>query len=152
MSGQDSRNWDDIPTLKLEMDDDYEDRLKSKQSRRHERIEAVALKTILPGNPSRLQIRVGTAAKGVFDGLILDLSESGLRIRIPKALNKEELVKVGFILNDRTIKAKATTRWVDVKEKFCDVGLEFNDLPAEDVEFIGQLTTAAMLSRIGKVR
>jgi hypothetical protein len=152
MSGQDSKNWDDIPTLKLEMDDDYEDRLKSKQSRRHERIEAASLKTILPGNLSRLQIRVGTAAKGVFDGLILDLSESGLRIRIPKALNKEELVKVGFILNSRTIKTKATTRWVDVKEKFCDVGLEFNDLPPADVEFIGQLTTAAMLSRIGKVR
>jgi len=151
MSDQ-NKSWDDIPTLKLEMDEDYEDRLKSKQARRHERAEIATLKNILPGNLSRLQIRVGTAAKGVFDGLILDLSESGVRIRIPKALNNGELVKVGFILNKRTIMAKATTRWLEVKEKFCDAGLEFNDLPPADAELIGQLTTAAMLNRVGKIK
>lgn len=151
MSGQ-NKTWDDIPTLKLAMDEDYEDRLKSKQARRHERTEVASLKNILPGNLSHLRIRIGTAAKGVFEGLILDLSESGVRIRIPKALNKGELVKVGFFLNKQTIIAKATTRWLDVKEKFCDAGLEFNDLPPADAELIGQLTTAAILSRVGKIK
>jgi len=110
------------------------------------------LKNILPGSLTRLQIRVGTIAKGVFDGLILDLSESGLRIRIPKALNKGEQVKVGFILNQRTFMAKATTRWVSVKERFCDVGLQFEDLPVADGKLIAELTSASLLSRVGKVK
>lgn len=147
-----NKTWDDIPTLHLELDTDYEKRLKSKQARRHDRADAAALKSILPQNLSRLQIRVGTAAKGVFDGLILDLSASGVRIRIPKALNKGEGVKVGFILNQRTIMAKATTRWVEIKENFCDVGLEFTDLPPADAELITQLTSASILSRVGKIK
>lgn len=146
------KSWDNIPSLNLTLDTDYDNRLKSKEGRRHERTDAAALKNLLPGNLTRLPIRVGTMAKGVFDGLILDLSQSGVRIRIPKALNKGEQVKVGFILNQRTIMAKASTRWVSVKETFCDAGLQFEDLPSADAELIAQLTSASMLSRIGKVK
>lgn len=148
----DEKSWDSIPSLNLEMDDEYEDRIKSKEGRRHERTGAADLKKILPGNLSRLPVRVGTVAKGVFDGLILDLSESGMRIRIPKALNKGEQVKVGFIINQRTIMAKATTRWVAVKPTFCDAGLQFEDIPPADAELIAQLTSASKLSRIGKIK
>lgn len=148
----DKKGWEDIPSLSLELDTDYADRIKSKEGRRHERTDAAALKGILPGNLTRLPIRVGTVAKGVFDGLILDLSSSGVRIRIPKALNKGEQVKVGFIMNHRTFMAKATTRWVNVKERFCDVGLQFEDLPQADIELISQLTSASLLSRVGKVK
>lgn len=146
------KSWDNIPSLNLTLDTDYDNRLKSKEGRRHERTDAAALKNLLPGNLTRLPIRVGTVAKGVFDGLILDLSQSGVRIRIPKALNKGEQVKVGFILNQRTIMAKASTRWVSVKETFCDAGLQFEDLPPADAELIAQLTSASMLSRVGKVK
>jgi hypothetical protein len=144
--------WDNIPSLNLEMDNDYDDRLKSKEGRRHDRTDALALKKLLPGNLTRLPVRVGTVAKGVFDGLILDLSASGMRIRIPKALNKGEQIKVGFILNQRTIMAKATTRWVSIKENFCDVGLQFENLPAADGELIAQLTAASMLSQVGNIK
>jgi len=147
-----NKTWDDIPTLHLELDTDYAKRLKAKQARRHDRADASSLKSILPQNLSRLQIRLGTSAKGVFDGLILDLSASGARIRIPKALNKGEGLKVGFILNQRTIMAKAVTRWVEIKENFCDVGLEFCDLPSADAEFITHLTSASIMSRVGKVK
>lgn len=147
-----NKTWDDIPTLHLELDTDYENRIKSKQARRHDRADVASLKSILPQNISRLQIRVGTAAKGVFDGLVLDLSASGARIRIPKALNKGEAVKVGFMLNNRTIMAKATTRWINIKENFCDVGIEFSDLPPTDAELITQLTSASIMSRVGKVK
>lgn len=148
----DDKSWDNIPSLNLEMDNDYEDRLKSKEGRRHERTDAALLKKILPGNLARLPVRVGTVGKGVFDGLILDLSESGMRIRIPKALNKGELVKVGFIINQRTIMAKATTRWVSIKQTFCDVGLQFENLPPADGELISQLTSASMLSQVGNLK
>lgn len=151
MTGSENK-WDEIPSLNLEMDGDYEARLKAKQGRRHERSDAASLKNILPGNPARLPIRIGTAAKGVFDGLLIDLSASGLRIRIPKALNMGEAVKVGFILNKRTILAKATTRWVAVKERYCDVGLQFKDLAGDDADFIAQLTSASILSKVGKIK
>lgn len=148
----DDKSWDSIPSLNLQMDDDYELRIKSKEGRQHERTDATALKKILPGNLTRLPVRVGTAAKGVFDGLILDLSATGMRIRVPKALNKGEQVKVGFIINQRTIMSKATTRWVSVKQTYCDVGLQFEDLPPADGELIGQLITAALLSRVGNIK
>lgn len=146
------KSWDNIPSLNLEMDNDYDDRIKSKDGRRHERTEAADLQKILPGNQTRLQVRVGTAGKGVFDGLILDLSQSGMRIRIPKALNKGEQVKVGFIINQRTIMAKATTRWVSIKQTHCDVGLQFEGLPAADAGLISQLTSASMLSQVGSLK
>lgn len=148
----DEKSWDNIPSLNLEMDNDYEDRIKSKEGRRHGRTEAAILKKILPDNPTRLPVRVGTVGKGVFDGLILDLSASGMRIRIPKALNKGELVKVGFIINQRTIMAKATTRWVNIKQTFCDVGLQFENLPPADSELLSQLTSASMLSQVGNIK
>lgn len=146
------KSWEDIPTLKLEMDDAYEERIKSKEGRRHERADATALKSLLPGNLARLPIRVGTAGKGVLDGLILDLSQSGARIRISKTLNKGERVKVGFILNQRTVMANATTRWVSVKQTFCDVGLQFENLPPTDGELIAQLTAASMLAKVGNIK
>lgn len=148
----DDKSWDHIPSLNLEMDNDYDDRLKSKEGRRHERTDAAALKNILPGNLARLPVRVGTAAKGVFDGLILDLSESGMRIRIPKPLAKGEQVKIGFIITQRTIMARATTRWVSVKQTFCDAGLQFEDLPATDAGLIAQLTSASLLNRVGNIK
>jgi len=147
-----NKTWNDIPTLHLELDTDYEKRLKSKQARRHDRADAASLKSILPQKLSRLQIRVGTADKGILDGLILDLSVSGARVRIPKALHKREAVKIGFILNQRTIMAKAITRWIEEKENFCDVGLEFVGLPPADAELIAQLASASIMSRVGKVK
>lgn len=148
----DDKSWDNIPSLKLEMDNDYEERLKSKDGRRHERSDAAALKNILPGNLARLPVRVSTVAKGMFDGLILDLSESGMRIRIPKALNKGEQIRIGFIINQRAIMAKATTRWVNAKPTFCDAGLQFEDLPATDSGLLAQLTSASLLNRVGNIK
>ncbi len=148
----DDKSWDNIPSLNLEMDNDYDDRIKSKEGRRHERTDVTELQKILPGNLTRLPVRVGTAGKGVFDGLILDLSQSGMRIRIPKALNKGELVKVGFIINQRTVMAKAATRWVSIKQTYCDVGLQFEDLPGADAGLIAQLTSASMLSQVGNIK
>lgn len=148
----DDKSWDNIPSLNLEMDNDYGDRLKSKDGRRHERSNAAALKNVLPGNLARLPVRVSTVAKGMFDGLILDLSESGMRIRIPKALNKGEQIRIGFIINQRAIMAKATTRWVIVKQTFCDAGLRFENLPATDAGLIAQLTSASRLNQVGKIK
>ena len=132
----DKKDWDNIPSLKLEMDDEYSERLKAKEGRRHARTGITSLKKVLHGEIQSLPIRVATAQKGVFDGQILDLSKSGVKIHVPKLLEKGELTKVGFILNKTSVIVKAVTRWVDKVDDGCKVGMEFQDLPPNIQELI----------------
>lgn len=144
--------WGKIPSLDLEMDNEYDDKVKSKEGRRHHRTDIKTLKDVLHGEISSLPIRVATAGKGVFDGMILDLSESGCRIAVPKKLSKGELTKVGFIVNERTVVSKAITRWVEPKDYGCSAGLEFHGMPSELKEFLGTLSSASLFSKIGTIK
>ncbi len=144
--------WGNIPSLDLEMDNEYNEKLKSKEARRHHRTDIATLKDVLHGEISSLPIRVATAGKGVFDGMILDLSESGCRIAVPKKLSKGELTKVGFIINERTVVSKAITRWVEPKDYGCSAGLEFHGMPSELKEFIGTISSASLFSKIGTIK
>ncbi len=144
--------WGHIPSLDLEMDNEYEDKVKSKEGRRHHRTDIKTLKDVLHGDIASLPIRVATAGKGVFDGMILDLSESGCRIAVPKKLSKGELTKVGFIINERTVVSKAITRWVEPKDYGCSAGLEFHGMPSELKEFISTISSASLFSKIGTIK
>jgi len=146
------KNWDNIPSLNLEMDTDYSQKLQAKDGRRHHRTNATSLKGVLHGDVLSLAIRVATAQKGVFDGKILDLSESGVRISIPKLLVKGEPTKVGFVVNQRTIIAKAVTRWVSPKGAGCDAGLEFQSLTADDKELLSTISSASLLNKMGSLK
>ena len=91
MSDKEKTAWDKIPSLDLEMDDAYAERIEAKDGRRHRRTDIAVLKTVLNGDVSSLPIRIATAADGIFDGLILDLSESGCRIAVSQKLKEGEL-------------------------------------------------------------
>ena len=78
MSDSDKK-WDDIPSINLEMDTDYESRVKEKEGRRHARVNTQALQNILPQGTTSIPIRIATVKHGVFDGVISDLSQSGVR-------------------------------------------------------------------------
>ncbi|MBU0674941.1 MAG: PilZ domain-containing protein [Proteobacteria bacterium] len=145
------KSWDDIPSLNLEIDSTYSKRLEDAEGRRHTRTDGDALRRMLDGRDT-LPIRIATAQKGVFDGMVLDLSKSGVRLTAPKKLDKGELVKVGFMLNDRTIISKAITRWVSPKPNGCSAGLEFHDLPKDLAEYIASLSSANLLNKVGKVK
>ena len=144
--------WDKIPSLELEMDDDYGDRLKAKDGRRHHRTDISGLKTVLHGDVSSLPIRIATAANGVFNGIILDLSESGCRIAVPKNLKEGELTKVGFIINERTVVSKAIARWISPEDYGCSAGLEFQGLSADLKEFLGTISSASLFRKVGKIK
>lgn len=144
--------WDDIPTISLKMDDDYTDRVKSKEGRRHHRTDISTLKSVLHGDISSLPIRIATAASGIFDGMILDLSESGCRIAIPKKLNKKELCKVGFIINQRTVVSKAIAKWIEPKDYGCSAGLEFRGISSELKEFLSTISSASLFSKVGSIK
>ena len=145
-------NWDDIPSLNLEMDTDYESRVTGKEGRRHARVNSNALKKIISTSGTSIPIRIATASQGVFDGVIADLSQSGVRLTSPKSLIKGEKVKVGFKIDDRTIISKAIIRWICASEMYITAGVEFRGLSTSDEEFLGALATASMFNKTGIFR
>ncbi|MBU0479691.1 MAG: PilZ domain-containing protein [Proteobacteria bacterium] len=152
MTGDNNKTWDSIPSLSLEMDNDYEDRLKSKEVRRHDRAHFNTIKNLLHQNYTSIPIRIATAAKGTFDGVIIDLSASGIRVSIPKELNEGERIKVGFIINKRTIMANGVARWTCNDGDKHTAGIEFHGIAADDREFIGSLSAATLLMKVGSIK
>lgn len=152
MADKEKSPWDDIPSIDLEMDEGYAKRVEDKEGRRHHRTDISTLKTVLHGDISSLPIRIATAANGVFDGMILDLSESGCRIAAPKELKKGELTKVGFIINQRTVVSKAVARWISPKDYGCSAGLEFKGISGELKEFLGTISSASLFSKVGSIK
>jgi hypothetical protein len=153
MTADNKKTWDSIPSLSLEMDVDYEDRLRGQEGRRHDRTPFDTLKHLLHENHRSLPIRISSSAQGIFDGKIVDLSISGVRILMPKALNKGERVKVGFIINKRTILANAVTRWVRTEnDDQHTAGLEFHGIAADVQEFIDSLRSASLLMNVGSIK
>lgn len=142
--------WDQIPSLNLTMDEDYSERIKTKEGRRHPRSNLSTLKTILYSDVPSLPIRIASATHGVFDGLILDISESGCRIVVSKELRAGELTKVRFILDNRTILTKAIVRWASPEGDGCSAGLEFRDLTDDLKKFLGTICSASMFNKIGQ--
>ena len=145
-------NWGDIPSLNLEMDTDYETRVKGKEGRRHARVNSNALKDIVSTSVNAIPIRIATASQGVFDGVISDLSQSGVRLTSPKSLSKGEKVKVGFKVDNRTIISKAIIRWTCTSEMYITAGLEFRGLSSSDEEFLGALAAASLFNKTGVFR
>jgi hypothetical protein len=152
MADKDNELWDGIPSLDLKMDDEYADRVKAKECRRHHRSDMSALSTVLHGDVLSLPIRIATAADGVFEGLILDLSESGCRVALPKKLKEGEPAKVGFIINERNVITKAIVRWVTVEEFGCTAGLEFQGIAGDFKDFLSTISSASLFSNVGQVK
>ena len=149
MSDNEESAWDQIPSLNLTMDEDYSDR--AKEDRRHSRSDFSALKTVLHSDVSSLPIRVASAAHGVFDGLIMDISESGCRIVVPNKLKKGELTKVRFIVEHRTVITKAIVKWTSPKNDGCIAGLEFREIAHDLKKFIGTICAATLFNKGGQV-
>ena len=145
-------NWNDIPSLNLEMDDEYDKRQGDKERRHHPRVGIDGLRNVLATNVNHIPIRIATARQGVFDGAVIDLSQSGVRVSSPKQLSTGELVRVGFNINDMTIITKVVTRWAWPNDMSCNAGLEFQELTSSATEFLSALATANMFSKTGAFR
>ena len=141
--------WDQIPSLNLTMDEDYSGKVK--EDRRHSRSDLSALKKIIHSDVPSLPIRVASAAHGVFNGLIMDISESGCRIVIPNKLKKGELTKVRFNIEHRAVITKAIVRWTSPKNDDCIAGLEFREITHDLKKFIGTICSATLFNKGGKV-
>ncbi|MEN8136003.1 MAG: PilZ domain-containing protein [Thermodesulfobacteriota bacterium] len=152
MSDIEKKEWDKIPSLNLEMDDAYADRLKEKDGRRHRRTDIAGLKSVLKGDVSSIPIRIATAADGVFDGIILDISESGCRVAVRKKLKKDELAKLGFTINERAVITKAIARWISDEDYGCSAGLEFQGISGDLKEFLGTISSASLFNKVGQVK
>ena len=149
MDANKESTWDEIPSLELMMDEDYSEREKAKEGRRCPRADFSALKTVLDSDVSSLPIRVVSDAHGDFDGLIVDISESGCRIVVPNQLKKGELTKVRFVIHQQIVLTKAIVRWTSPKNDGCIAGLEFREIPRDLKNFIGTICSATMFNTCG---
>jgi hypothetical protein len=147
MSDDEKSAWDHIPSLALEMDDDYDERLNSREQRRHERADRSNLKMIIGSEKSSFRIRVATASQGIFDGQILDISESGCQIAIPKKLSEDELIKVKFFIKEDPVISKAIIRWVGSTSRYHKAGVEFVKLPPDTKELLGAISSASLFNK-----
>ncbi|MBC8208844.1 MAG: PilZ domain-containing protein [Desulfobulbaceae bacterium] len=152
MPDKEKTGWDQIPSLDLKMDADYTDRIKPNEDRSTHRTDIATLKTVLRDNVSSLPVKVATTAHGIMDGSLLDLSNTGCRASIPQKLNKGERAKVGFKINQRTIVSKAIVKWISPEDDGYSAGLEFQEIADDLKEFLGTLSSAALLNRIGDIK
>lgn len=145
-------SWDDIPSLGLQMEDSQQIGEDNSENRRHDRIDSAEVRALLHKDVPAIRAKVATV-KGLFDGKVEDMSQSGIRIFVPHLLRKDEAVKVGFVINSRKIVSKAVVRWVsNVGSAGSIGGLEFVGLDKSDVDFIVSLGRASSLNNVGKVK
>ena len=103
MSGENNSTWDHISSLNLTLDEEYSQRLASKEGRHYQRSAISELKNALYNNISSLPIKIGTLEHGVVEGTIQDISASGCRIKVPIDLKEGISVKVLININEKTM-------------------------------------------------
>ena len=137
--------WDGIPSVNLHIDESYSEKNKPNSERKYPRTDLTSLNKVLDENVLYLPIKMATANSGQCKGMILDFSENGCRIAIPVQLEEGELVKVGFIVNKRTIISQAIVRWVSPQREVDLVGMKFEGMTDDAKEFLRLISAVAML-------
>ncbi len=138
--------WDEIPSLCL--DDDDCPATSDTNNRRHLRLnQGMVRELMLDKKQHNSIVKMATQTK-VVDGLLLDVSLSGIRMSVPRVATEGETIKVGFFLNNQKIIVNATTRWVKDVATYSIIGAEFINLDQNHSELINSLTNAATFNGI----
>ena len=118
---------------------------KTRDKRAHVRLEMPVVGKLI--DVAEITVKLATA-KQTYDGRLVDLSAGGMALRLPVALEKNVPVKVGFILGQVKIIARARVRHVKPGENCFVHGLQFVDLSAENAQYINGLYAAKVLNHV----
>jgi hypothetical protein len=138
-------NWDDIPTLKLELDDNYTPE-KTGDLRAAARLAHQDLSKILMDNTTIVYVQVVTS-KGTLPqkGVLKDISQNGMGFILPAhGLQRNDSIWIVTRLVKFVFKTKAIVRWVTNDQ----VGVEYYKPKPEDIIFLSELYPAKILNRI----
>ncbi|MDD2463999.1 MAG: PilZ domain-containing protein [Desulfobulbus sp.] len=137
--------WEDIPSLEgLSVEWDYAPE-SARDQRMHVRLAMPVVGKLI--DVAEIVVKMATS-KATYEGRLIDISEGGLAIRLPVALATDLPVKVGLILGQTKIIARAQVRHVQAEEGGFVTGLQFVGLSAENAQYISGLYAAKVLSRV----
>lgn len=132
-------SWDDIGSIKLELDDGT-NKDSSMERRRSSRLSSKDIKNLLHGKIKVIQVQVATY-KGVLPhkGFLENIHENGICFNMPgHGLNKDDTIIVATLIGKRVLKTQAIVRW-HTEEK---AGVEFIRPNADDISFLKELLSA----------
>lgn len=148
MSDKKNPAWDQIPPISLEVEEGHPEIIRPKQERIHQRTDLAALNKVIDENVSYLPVKLASATGGQCKGMIVDFSENGCRLAVTVPLKKGESIKVGFIVNRRTIISRAIVRWITPQSQVNLIGIEFQGLADEAKEFLRAISAVARLDSV----
>lgn len=137
--------WDDIPTLKLELDDNVTSE-KTPGRRTAQRLGCQDLLKMLLDNTRVIYVRVITR-QGTLpqNGILKDISQDGMGFIMPAhGLQGDDSIWIVTKLGNFMFKTKAIVRWATNDQ----VGVEYVNANPEDIIFLSELYAAKILNRI----
>ncbi len=132
-------SWDDIASLKLEMDDGASED-SSVERRSSSRLSSKDIKSMLLDKIKIIQVQVATR-KGVLPhkGVLLNIHEKGMCFTMPgHGLKKNDPIMIATVIGKRLLKSQAIVRWLAEKK----VGVEFINPNEDDASFLKDLLSA----------
>ncbi len=137
-------SWDDIPSLNLSLETSSSE--ESSDARGAFRLATRDVMKLMTNDVKVIYVHLVTR-KGRLKrkGILQDINQNGMSFILPThKICKEDLIRIGLMLGERTFKTKAIVRWVTNDQ----VGLEYVDPNPDDVAFLTDLYSAKMLNRI----
>ena len=135
----DKPSWDDIGSIKLELDDGT-NQDGSVERRRSSRLSSKDIKNMLHDNIKVIQVQVANNS-GVLPqkGVLENIHENGICFNMPgHGLKKDDAIIVATLISKRVIKTQAVVRW-HTEDK---AGVEFINPNEDDVSFLRDLLSA----------
>ena len=125
-----ARSWDDIPPLdlddlKVDWDFQPENPLGKRSSHRLVDREVVRVFGVVC-----IPVKIATA-DAIAKGLLQDISETGVAVRLPHQLRLDEKVKLGFFLGETKMLCEGTVRHVSRGPLGYTCGIHLNSLPED---------------------
>ncbi|MGD9947113.1 MAG: PilZ domain-containing protein [Desulfobulbus sp.] len=140
-----NKSWENIPSLEgLEIEWDYAPE-SARDQRAHVRLGMPVVGKLI--DVAEIVVKLATS-KQTYNGRLVDISEGGLALRLPVALETDLPVKVGLILAQTKIIARARVRHVEAGKEGFVIGLQFVDLPPESAEYISGFYAAKVLGHM----
>lgn len=133
-------NWNDIETLDLCMDTEYDPII---DKRIFGRLTQEDIERLI-NEKNRIQVKISTFS-GTFSAHLKDISGGGILIHSPNKIPTDTNIKVGILLGDKKIITKGIVRHSIKLLNSYRIGVEFIKADPNDVEYIKELYTQKIL-------
>jgi hypothetical protein len=137
-------SWEDIPSLKLRLDDDIPE--KDAERRRAVRLVSGDIISMLMSTAKNIQVQVVSHNHALKKkGILQDINQGGMCLYIgDHNLQKNVPIQIGMMLGEREFKTHADVRWV-AHDK---VGIKYVSPNRDDIKFLSGLYASKALRHI----